>query len=104
METVNEKSTAWLTVNSFDKDGVAEAPSTMTYRIDDVDSGTEILADTALTPATSVTIQLTPADNTLVDAARKQERHRVTVHTEFGVDDEHNEHFTYTVRNLEGIS
>ena len=104
MHSVNEKSTAWLTVELKDRNGVAQAPTSLSYRIDNVADGAEIRADTPITPAATVVITLTPADNTMQATTKSTERHRVTVVADYGVDDDHNDEYVYTVRNLKGVA
>jgi len=79
-------------------------PATLTYQVHDVDSGTEILAEAALSPALSVEITLKPTDNLILDDANQYERRRVTVKATFGVDDSKNDVYFYRVRNLKMVS
>ena len=46
-DTVNEKSTSIVTLSFADEAGNAVTPTSGTYRIDDVASGTQIKGDTA---------------------------------------------------------
>lgn len=91
METVNENDNASLTINWYDKTGIAEAPLSASYRIDDVDSGEEIRGVTALSATESVTIQLTHDDNRILDAtnpAKQHEGRRLTATAVYGTDDD----------------
>lgn len=102
--TVNEKSTAYLTVECLDKAGVAAAPSALSYQIHDVASGAEVRAATALAAAAEVEITLTPADNTLVDASRDRETRRVTISATYGASDQVHDVYEYDVKNLVAIA
>jgi hypothetical protein len=104
MERVNERSTAYITVVFRDKTGAAAAPTTITYRIDDVATGKEIRDDTAITPAAStVEIVLTPADNAMASPALAVERHAVTVTGVYGDADQVIGEYVYEVLNLQAV-
>lgn len=105
MERVNERSTAYLTVTPKDKTGAAQAPTALTWRIDDVFSGQEILDDTDVAgPGSTVELTLKPEYNRMLDAANRVERRRVTVTAEFGVDDQVCNEYIYEVVNLAAIA
>lgn len=104
METVNEQSTAYLTVTFKDKAGAAVSPASASYRIDDVQSGTAVRADTALTPAAQVEITLSPTDNTLVDPTKRQEIRRLTVTGVYGASDKVSAKYDYQLANLTFIT
>lgn len=105
MDSVNEKSSATVTVEVKDKDKVLAQPTSATYRIDDVDSGDEVRADKVITMAGGTEeIDLEFADNTMVDATKKKEVRRLTVDAIYnaGVDEVHEE-FLYELINLEEV-
>lgn len=104
IESVNERTTAYLTVTMRDKAGALAAPTGLTYRIDCLTTGTEILADTVLTPVDTVEIELTATQNRIVSAGNKAERRRVTVSATYGADDELHEDYEYQVVDVPGIS
>lgn len=104
MPSVNEKSTAYLTVTFKDKAGVQQVPASATYRIDCLTTGTAIKAETALTPAGSVEITLTPTDNRIIAAANVRESRRVTVNAVYGASDEVHDQFDYDVENRAFVS
>ena len=102
---VPEQTTCYITAEPKDKDGNAEAPTSADYWIHDVESGTEIVAETALTPATSMEIVCKGGvANVLQNPSRDFERRRVTVKCDYGSDDELYGEFIYTVRNLGQVS
>ena len=102
---VPEKTTCYVTAEPKDKDGNAEAPTSATYKIHDIESGVELVAATALTPATSMEIVCKGGvANVLQDSSRDFERRRVTVECDYGSDDTLNGEFIYTVRNLGQVS
>lgn len=54
-----------VTLRPLNADLAATTPTTMRYRIDDVDQGIAILDWTSLTPATSVNVVITSAQNAI---------------------------------------
>jgi len=100
MDECNEKSTAYRAVTFRDKDGVAQAPSSASYRIDCMTSGTAIRAVTALTPAATIEIVLTPTDNAIQNQGNPRERRRLTVTGVYGASDQVIEQFDHDVVNL----
>lgn len=104
MAVVNEKNTAYLTVTFLDKDGAQEAPTSISYRIDDEESGSAILAPTAVTPGASVTITITPAQNAILDASKAQEAKLVTITGVYSASDQVTHEYRYQVKNLRHVS
>ena len=96
---VNEGSTAYLTVDFLDKVDAAAAPTSISYRIDDAQSGAEVRADSAVAAASQIEIELTVADNTLLGAGDVETR-VVTVTATYGADDEVSDNYFYDVKNL----
>lgn len=102
MDSVNENSTAYLTVAFADKTGAPAVPTSATYRIDDITNNVPIRASTALTPAASIEITLAPGDNAI--AGRASEIHRVTVTAQYGgAGDAVSNEYDYQVNNLRYI-
>ena len=104
MMQVNEGTTAYLSATFADKTGIAEVPTTVVYRIDDVRSGTEIRGATAVSAASTVEITLSPADNRILGTAQNYETRRVTVVASYGASDQVTAEYTYRVTPLVGIS
>lgn len=104
METVNERSTAYLQMTFNDKVGASQVPTSITYRIDDKDTGTEIKADTAVSPAGTVEITLAPEDNRILNSVGRNEWRRVTVRATYGADQQVTGEFLYRVINLVGVT
>lgn len=99
-EKINEGTTAYLTVTFKDKAGVNAAPTSATYRVDCLTTGTAIRAATALPAGASVELTLTKTDNRIVTPANVRERRRVTVVGTYGADDQVQEEYDYDVLNL----
>lgn len=105
LESVNERSTAYLTVTFRDKAGAEQAPASASYRIDDAGSGQAVRAATPImAPGSTVEITLTPDDNRLLDEANPYERRRVTVAAEYGAADAVNVEYVYQVIGLAGVT
>lgn len=96
---VNAASTAYLTAAFAGKTGAAATPSSVSYRIDDLESGTEVRGDTAVTPAASVEIELTAADNALL-GTRDRETRRVTVTAVYGAGDQVIDEYDYELKRV----
>lgn len=104
MPQVNEQSTAYLSVSFLDKGGATQAPSAIVYRVDDEGTRTQIRGDTAVTPAATVEIALTPTDNAMLSPSLAVERHVVTVIGRYGDDDQVTAQFVYEVLNLQAVT
>lgn len=98
--TINEASSGTLTIEFLDEAGLPAAPSSISYRIDCVTSGTEIRDDTAIAPASVVDLGLTPEDTRIVTQSNRIERRRVTLVAMFGPGDQLTQDYEYSVRNL----
>lgn len=102
---VNERTAAEVTVTALDLAGSEVVPSTLKYRIDDVNSGNEVKELTAIpSPAAQNAITLAPADNAIVNPSLKEEPKRVTVIADQDTANEARAQFTYYVRNMSYVS
>lgn len=104
METVNERSTAFLTVAFRDKTGALAAPSSVTWEAHDKDSGVEMQAATALIPGPSIEITIPTTVNSMVNSAHHLETRVITIKALYGVDDGVNSVYEYQVQNLDHVS
>jgi hypothetical protein len=104
MNTVNERSTAYLTISFFDPNGTVATPASVEYRIDDYDTGIQIRDDASISAGTSVQITLTPGDNTLLNNYAEFERRRVTVIAHYGQDDQQTAEYVYSIANLRHVA
>lgn len=101
LSVVNEGTTAYLTVAFYDKTDVLAAPTTINYRVDDLASGTNIVASTAVgSPASSVEITLTAAANAILDSLNEYEVRVVTITASYGAGGQVQDQYRYRVRNL----
>lgn len=97
---VNRLTTCYLTVTPKDATGNPAVPTALTYHINDKNTGTVILAPTAVTPGAPVTITITAAQNEMINLALAQEVHAVTVQATYGAGDTVYAEYDYTVQNL----
>jgi hypothetical protein len=78
-----EGSTCVVTANFYAAStGLPFTPASVTYRVDDINSGASIVATTSVTPAPSVSITVTGAQNALLSDMRYLEDHQLTVTVE----------------------
>lgn len=104
MDTVNERTTSRLTVAFADADGEPAVPATVTYRVDCLTTGEEVVADTALTPAASLALDLGASVQAMRGPGNRREVRRVTVSATYGDDDEAHAEYLYEVRDLGGVA
>lgn len=79
----NEGSTCVVAASFFAAStGAPFTPTSILYRVDDINSGAPIVASTSVTPAPSVSITVTGAQNALLSALRCVEEHQLTVTVE----------------------
>lgn len=85
LDSVNEGQTSYIAVEFTDEAGQAVAPTAVSYRVDDLDSGESLLGDTDCpAPAASVTIELAPAVNRVIDDDKGREVHVCTISATYG--------------------
>jgi len=82
----------------------ASLPTTARYRIDCLDTRQEVTGWTSLTPANSITIDITASDNNIISGHNTDETKQLIVQSDHGTDDQVTQAITYKVRNLYGIS
>ncbi len=102
LDVINEKTTFVITATFRDLTGELVTPSSASYRIDDVISGSEIRGDTPFTPeGSSYDITISKDENRILDNAHNTEERIVTVKFVFGIDNkEGNGEYRYIVKNL----
>lgn len=80
------------------------APTTIRYRIDNLDTGNSVLDWISATPATSVSIAITGAQNLTQSQYRPFERHQLTVQANAGLATQCAETHNFQVNNVLGIT
>ena len=104
VHTVNERSSARLTVAFKDFDDNPSAPAEVYYTVFVRDTGLELKARTSITPAATVQITLSKNETQIVDNTKRQEAHSVLVEGIYSATDEVNDTFTFEVVNLKQLS
>lgn len=101
--TVREGSALFFTFAFTDENGDPVTPISIDWRIDDVDSGTEVVGWTAVgSPASSVNVQVNPASNAIIDQTKVVEKRILTVRMDNGQLTQAFETKHYRVQNLYG--
>ena len=103
IDIINEDTTAYLTVSFTDKDGNAAVPSSASYRIDCLTTGQEVKDDTALTPASSIEITLSAADNAIITQTNAIERRLVTVWATYAGSEGVKDEYEYNLQNMRKV-
>lgn len=96
--SINEGQTLRLNVRPLNESLVASTPTSMRYRIDDLDTREVILDWTALTPSTSITLTITAAQNAIRHLLDSERRQIVIEATD--VDGVYRDTYEYEVNNL----
>lgn len=99
---INEGEAFRVTIRALTADLAASTPSTMRYRIDDLDQGNAVLDWTTLTPATSVNVIVTSAQNAMRNGLCVERRQIVIEATDS--DGPIRKVIDYEIQNLQGIT
>ncbi len=81
-----EQSSFEATAYFRDSDDAASAPTTARYRIDCLETGLNLVGWTALTPAVSNSITITPTVNAIQNKENRTEKKQLTVHADQNTD------------------
>jgi len=98
--TVNESSQVTVTARPTDLTGCLFIPINARYRLDDLDSKTELISWTSLTPSKAMTISIPAGKNDIIAINKSRERKVLTVEVDHGLDTAHPEEIIYFVKNL----
>lgn len=98
----HERSSFTATVYFRNSSDAAEAPTTVDYRIDGLTTDTAITGWTSVTPATSVSISVTPTENRVINNRNRLERRQITVSANRGLSTETRDIVMYKVINNRG--
>lgn len=102
---VNEGSASDIVSTLVDETGAAFTPTTARYRLDDLTSGTEVIAWTTIaTPSSSMTVTIPATANVIVDTNLPEETKVFTLESDFGTSAAQTQDFRYQVRNLRFIT
>lgn len=103
-ESVNERSPARFAVTWQSESGESIVPISLSYRVDDVISGTNIVPLTSATPGLPSLITIAPTENLMVDPTRPSEVRRVTWVIDEGEVDETHGDMLYDLINLARVT
>ena len=103
--TVNEKSPLCVSIAFKDEDGDALTPYSVEWRLDDLETDTEIVDWTALvSPASTMEVIILASNNLIVDETNVREARMFGVRINEGLDSEAHQEFKYHVINLKGAT
>jgi len=102
----NELSQVVVTAEPKDTSNQPYTPVTARYRVDDCNSGNEMVGWTSLMPASSMQIVIPGTVNKIVSDLNRRppEPKIVTVNTDEGLTTQHYEQYRYNVKNLGFVS
>lgn len=104
-KTVNEQSPLCITLTFTDENGDPLVPSTVEWRLDDMELDTEVVAWTNLITMASTMAMTIPADNNvIVDETKIREARMYGVRINNTMQSEAHAQFKYHVLNLIGPS
>ena len=102
-KSVNEESSAFLTVTFYDKNDIETTPSSVQYNLHCLTNNVEVRTWTGLSPASEIEIGLDADDNAIIDQWNHTELRLVTIEAYYGVSDKLTTVFKYLVKNLRKI-
>lgn len=101
--TVNEKSPLYMTLTFTDENEDPLIPSTVEWRLDDTEQGTEVVAWTAVPSPASTMNMVVPAEhNLIVDEDKIREARMYGIRVNFGLQSEAHAQYKYHVLNMRG--
>ncbi len=103
VEIFNENSTGYVTWTFRNSDLLLEVPLTISYRIDNREDGAVIVPPTSVSPASSVIITVTPAQNAIINSELEYEEHVMTITATYGINDTFSEECIIKVKNLQFV-
>lgn len=101
---VTEASAAQFTAEFYDNAWAATTPTSVRYRVDDARTGSELAGWAAVSPASSVTITVTAAQNAIVDDVNNTERRLLTVQADNALASQVTAAYVFEVTNLRSVS
>ncbi len=101
--TVNELSSLCMSLSFKDEAGDPLIPSTVSWRLDDKETDTEIVGWTSLpSPAAEMSVVIPGSDNQIVDESKKRERRTFGVRVDNTLEGEGYGEIHYHVINMFG--
>lgn len=107
VDIFNEGETGFITLAFTDEDEVAVTPDSATYTLYNEETGAVINNRTAVvigSLASSIDLELTPADNVLVNSSKIKEAHILFVQWVYNTNKVGHEEYRFWVRNLTKVT
>lgn len=102
-KTISEGDSYPLSVSFVDTDGVAGAPATVSYRVDCLTTGQEVVDWTSVAPAASVNITVSTVQNKIINDANRRELKRVLIKSVDSGGNTLSDAYRYWVMNEQGV-
>mgnify|MGYP001812133896 CR=1 FL=1 len=99
-EKVNEGSPCWLELTLYDRYGQQATPLAITYRVDDILSGVNVLPSTVGIPAPTMELEVSSLVNAMQDADNASEPRRITWTADIGQGNTQSGELLYDLKNL----
>lgn len=102
VDTINEDTTSYVTLAFTDKTGAPAVPLAVTYRVDCLTNGREVLDWTAFGGAMASTIEITlpPSCSAILNPANETERRALQYVASYSLTDQYHGEFQWDVDNL----
>ena len=101
---LNQKEGTSFNATAYFRSGdAASAPTTASYRLDCLSTGTVLQDWTSLTPAVSITIPITATNNAIQDNSNRYEKKQLTVAANPDTATQEREYVTYKIENIRGF-
>lgn len=100
--TVNEDTSTVIGVK-FRQDEAATIPTSIMYRIDDLNTGAILHDWSSISPASEVSITVTPAQNAIQNDFHGYETRQLLIAADYALDSQYVDAITWNVRNLSGV-
>ena len=103
MDYINEKTTAYVDIVFYDRNGLPATPNSITYSTYCKTTGTPIKTNVSVAAASQITIILDALDSTIINTANPSEVKVLTVKASYNLNDALNSEYNWTVTNLVGV-
>jgi hypothetical protein len=104
LSEVNEKQTSYITLTFLDEAGVAITPTSLTWTLNDLITGTNISSGTVSTPTAVYTMEITPTMNAITNQKASREEHVLTITAPYQGTKSVTGDFHFNVVNLEHLT
>ncbi len=102
-DRINEQSAYTVTVVPLSTTNAPYTPTNARYRVDDLNTRTNHVAWTTVTPSTRMTITVPATANTVENRSFAEETKVLTIQTDYGTANQVSDEREYIVKNLEFV-